>query len=437
MHVNKTLMPRIHAHFLRAAAGLGFLAAGMISMPTGCGGVEDPCPGGIIRNGVCETKCGACADQNTCVDNRCRLQCTGLDDCAPGQTCVPTKDDGGNDVSVCLTSGSAAFGLACPFAVECTNGICLNGGQVCNPTACAADPANCPCPPAECIASTTSCKNGSFCSLVECGGKPEECKRDDAECGDDPDCIVGKCGNGDPCKVSACPAAECKPMTCNTAGEGDANGYCTLSDCASDTDCATGFTCATVRDPRMICGTQKGDNKLCGLTTQPCLDPANFGDNGGSFFEGSACLLRKQCVKRDECRPCETDLDCSLFDTHRCIDRPSTGKICARDCGTDTDCQKDYRCDAGSCIPRYDGGCRATAQKQFCAPCLDDEDCGSKGSTWVCYTISADQKACLDASFSDTCVTSADCPTSPSGKKGSCQDGACYFPYTAGKFSCW
>jgi len=193
----------------------------------------------------------------------------------------------------------------------------------------------------------------------------------------------------------------------------------------------------------------KGNNGLCGETEEPCIDEANFGQNGATFFEGQYCILRKTCLKRDQCAPCETDLDCSRLAGQRCINIGGSNR-CARDCGVDGDCDDDYQCIQNSCVPRF-GACEGTGL--FCEPCQDDTDCGGPESHFACVTASGGQKACFDLTFPDTCTTDSDCPASPSGLHGECLDGTegftstdelyhhCYFPSklvdNIPKFGCW
>jgi hypothetical protein len=384
------------------------------------GGLECPAPG-IIRSGVCEGKCtpDKCVAENSCVDNRCLLRCDSLRDCYAGvQSCVAVKEDDTQfDINVCRFNGRAPFGAGCPFGDEC-------GGIL-------------------------ACPDGGFCDPLQCGGNGAACQLNTVECNGDPNCRFGLCPDNTPCLVNACPVEQCKPMTCRTTGKGDADAYCTIDDCHSDAECGAGFTCAIKRDPHGICNTNppKGDNDYCGKTAEPCIAEADFANNGATYFEGSLCLLRKGCVKRGQCDPCETDLDCSLFADQLCT-QVGAEKVCTRGCFSNKDCDPDYECLTGRCIPRF-GACVGTGQ--FCEPCRNDEDCGGKGTTMACRSLSGDQKGCFDESFPDTCTTSADCPTSPSGKHGYCLDENlglspgdslyhhCYVPFnlTSYKTSCW
>ena len=399
---------------LVVALALGTLASVPVacSSPGDSSSSGDSCEGGIVKDGKCVGKCTTdkCIDQNTCVDNECKLLCDTHLDCNGDQRCAPAKadymvdaagkvaDSGGSDqVQVCQPSGKApGFGASCPLGNECDAQFACPDGSACDPAAAGSD-----------------------------------------------------AGGG-------CAAADCKPLTCRSSGTGDAEAYCSLIDCHADTDCADGFDCAVVHDPHKICG----KNKPAQNGVDPCVDPANFMANGQTFQEGPTTLLRNACVKRRQCAPCESDLDCSRNATpdangnfapaERCVDVGGT-KSCSRDCGTDKDCDGDYKCDTGHCIPRF-GKCTSGGQYTFCAPCNNDLDCGGTASnTKVCAGLTGDQRACIDVSFPDKCTTSADCPTSPGGKHGYCLDEGlgvapgdavyhhCYFPQNGStmKITCW
>lgn len=384
------------------------------------GGTGGDCVGGVVVNGVCEGKCtpDKCLADNTCVGNRCMLKCDSHKDCYPdgSQTCAPaTEDDTSAAISVCQFTGkSAGQGTSCPFGPECANWL--------------------------------SCPDGGTCFASQCAGDAAACVMDDVACKDVENCIVGKCPDGSGCRVDC--AASCTAwLECETKGEADAEAYCTRRDCAADEDCLSGYYCGIVRDPHEICGSspKKGDNNFCGLTNEACKTP---GQDGTSLFEGSLCLLRKSCLKRDQAVACASDLDCSLIAGQTCVAFAGESH-CARKCNINSDCLPDTKCEAGACVPKF-GAWVGTGGK-FCEPCLSDEDCGANGTTWACTDLSGGMRACFDQSFPDTCTKDTDCPASPSGKPGTCFDGGegfapgdslyqrCYLPINSvtNKTSCW
>lgn len=419
--------------FLLAAAAVA--AAALLAPACGGGGptttdpVPEDCEGGLLTpEGACLAKCSPdkCIADNTCVANSCALKCDSHKDCYldGSQDCAPSvEDDTGAALLTCqFQDRPAGTGTGCPFGVECSNWLACPDNSVCFASQCA-DAAN----PA---------------------GNPTACVPNEEYCKGDPSCVVGKCPDGNACRVNC--TVDCKAwLGCQTRGEGDAESYCTKRDCASDDDCISGYYCGIVRDPHEICGSnpKKGDNNFCGLTTEPCLSP---GADGTSLFEGSLCMLRKSCLKRDQDVPCLTDLDCSQVDSQKCVSYAGETR-CAQKCGQDKDCLSDHACDLGlgACVPRFnkwigDGG-------KFCEPCKNDEDCGGAGTSWACSELSGGARACFDQAFPDTCNTNADCPKSPSGKNGTClneQAGydasssvykRCYLPLNLNtyKTSCW
>jgi len=395
---------RLPVHAAIALLSLVIAAAGAISACS----EGDKCVGGVIVDGVCEGKCDPsdCKEGNTCVGNRCVLVCDSHQDCdTDAQDCAAAvEDDTGKQILACQRSEKhLGFGHGCPFGVECgAFGVCPDGQ--------------------------------SRCSILECQGNPDAC-------------ADGKCPDGSPCLVSACAAAECSvPLTCLSAGEGDADSYCTTDGCQADADCPSGYYCGVTRDPREICGTNKGNNGLCGETTAPCVEPGQLAAEG--LVEGSVCALRNTCLKRTPCSPCETDLDCSMGEGQRCVALSGGEKVCARSCNSNADCDPDYACNANACTPRF-GACRG--QGNFCEPCQDDTDCGGPETRKACGSLSGSQRACFDFGTAVPCTTDANCPTSPSSRHGECLDEVegvapsspsyhtCYFPKTESdsKFGCW
>ncbi|HSO00331.1 MAG TPA: hypothetical protein VLS89_18690, partial [Candidatus Nanopelagicales bacterium] len=142
------------------------------------------------------------------------------------------------------------------------------------------------------------------------------------------------------------------------------------------------------------------------------------------------------------------DLDCSRVEGQTCVALGGGEKVCARTCAADPDCDPDFLCDSGSCKPRF-GACKG--QGNFCEPCQNDSDCGGPGTSKACVSLSGNMRGCFDLSFPDTCTTDADCPISPSQRRGECLDEGeglapgdavyrrCYLPYDPAdnKFSCW
>jgi hypothetical protein len=347
----------------------------------------------------------------------------------------------GSDVTSGSTSGGSSSSSSGSSGGNCVGGVIVNGqcegkcskdkclaGNICIGNRCVLECAS----HADCHPYDQSCLPAT----------EDDSKRSVTTC--QPNGLAFKIGEPCPFGQSQCAA----PLLCRTAGDGDADAFCTLPDCKEDKECGDGYYCGTVRDPHAICKSSplKGNNSLCGKTKEDCIDLASP-PAGTSYFEGSVCLLRRMCLKRTDCTACATDLDCSRTPGQRCVGTGAGGadKRCLADCKVTSDCGESYRCVSGSCTPRFPDGCKGTGK--FCEPCLSDEDCGMNGSKMVCLVGDlSHERACFDVGFSTKCMSDADCPTSPGGKHGQCvlDSGSnvfqrCYLPFSdaAQKFTCW
>jgi len=398
---------------LRFVSALSLLALTMLGGLGACGSDPPPfCVGGIVAaDGRCEGICDPtkCLEGNICVDNRCVLECATHADCLEDgtQNCSAATEDGTSRATMtCQPNGKNwGIGTKCPFGDECATVFsCSTTGAYCDPT--------------------------HLAQLAQqCGGDGSKCVRDAATCYAQTNCTIGKCPDGNACTVMPCQAAECTAnLSCVTKGDADADAYCSKNDCQADADCPGGYYCGVTRDPRELCDSMppKGNSNFCGKVSinTPCVPTSDLG-NGNTLFEGQGCILQKTCLKRNECAPCEADIDCSQGIANHCITMPMEAqKRCAKACNVDADCGRDFACQdsvsAGKvCVHRF-GACEGTGK--FCEPCLDDTDCGPITGTSVCFTHNDGQRGCGDISFPTKCVTSADCPKSPSGEPAFCVD---------------
>ncbi len=283
------------------------------------------CVGGIIlEDGTCVAKCdpSKCLPGNTCVDNKCTLECTGHSQCARyTQSCLPAKeDDSGRDIQVCTKVEPMEYGDPCPFGTGCSD-------------------------------------------------------------------------------------------VCHSTGPGDSRSYCTVA-CAGDEECPAGYECGRARVARPICDTGKGNNAICGQTKEACITREEIEASGGRFVEGEFCLEERRCLKRDTCASCETDVDCSWGVNLRCRELLD-GKRCLPICTEDSDCESDKQCEGAFCRPKS-GACTGT---QFCSPCRYDADCPE---TMVCEILRGTERACVHPKKTGFCTSSAECPTTSTGKRGVC-----------------
>jgi hypothetical protein len=439
----RTLRALFSFGLMAAAAASGAFACGDDTTGTSTGGSGggggDDCSKGVLVNGVCEGKCepDLCGfEDNTCVGNRCVLKCTTATDCyADGsQECLPAKEDGTNaDILTCQFSGKAAFGEPCSFSDP--NDDCFRQSDG---------------------APLLVCPDGGSCDYGACGGAA--CVKDEAFCGNVPGCQRGFCDDGadpkTPCIVPQCPLEQCRPQKCVSKGDGDVGAYCANPFCQTDDQCGRGYFCAPTRDAHQICNEDPPQSSFCGLTSEPCIDRANFEANGASYFEGAICLMRNSCFQRGLCDPCTDDIDCGFLADGTCADIGGQ-KRCTKTCANNGDCLPNYQCDVGQglCLPRL-GTCEGDGT--FCMPCHDDSDCYDgkphkpDGPFWGCYEGLNGEKGCFDLSFPDTCTTSNDCPVAPNGTHGHClgthpADGyepgtdTCFLTLNTsnGKFGCW
>jgi len=429
---------------LQGLAALGLVAAAAMVSASGAGCSSAKfCVGGFIRtvNGAqtCEGLCdpSKCTNPgNVCVDNLCALECKSRLDCAPSEECDPATTDGasGKMTAVCRPSSRSPIGTKCPIGNEC-------GGL----------------PP--------SCPDGSNCDYTQCGGGT--CTPDPIACNGDAKCAIGKCPDSSSCVVQGCAQDQCKPLTCLSAGAGDADAYCTVLDCHTDGDCGEGYWCSEVRDAHPICGSAAP--KLPGLCAISCASnvgctnaygagatcvnmicsPAcvTAGMGGATYAPGPWCTKRNECRLRRICDPCTTDLDCSATAGHHCSSMPmGSDKFCTADCGSDADCANGFQCTGGACVPRA-GTCKGTGK--FCEPCHNDDEC--EAGKYCSRESSGEERVCVTPIGTIACMTDADCPTSPSGQHGKCFDASvqsspgdgvyhtCWLPYVAATmaFGCW
>ncbi len=467
----------------RVLAAVGFAALlGVALTPSGCTTEPGaPCVGGVLDDaGNCLPKCDAakCVAGNVCADNACRLPCDSHADCYSGtQACTPSIEDGTKRaVTVCIETGVQPPTTGAPV-----KGLQGDG---------------CPFGSTDCTA--TACPSGLYCDAGACNNTPADCVLDEAACDGIEHCNIGKCkGDKTRCTVTTCDANECAPLSCLTSGEGDASAYCAHHDCATDAECGPGYYCGVTRDAHDLCGNtcsggkcsqdatisctkdgdcQKGNNNLCGKTLEPCLDPATA-PASSTYFEGSRCLLRNTCLRRDDCAPCTSHLDCSIGTGSMCVTFGASN-VCARFCTSDANCRSDQFCAAGGktcekspgsgcavaedcptpgdtcvdrsvCVPRS-GGCRGESDngEKFCRTCVNDTDCGDKDGKYACSQMGPNHGACFDF-FATKCTADADCPLSPSGAHGRCLNDAdgvpsgdplfhtCYFPKFGMSYGCY
>ncbi|MBX3192252.1 MAG: hypothetical protein KF819_35005 [Labilithrix sp.] len=276
-----------------------------------------------------------CAPGNKCLpyggETRCRKTCTSNTE--PATSCPFGF--------TCLADGGATFCVKdTPSTVPATCTKAPDGDQrtLCGPnekmTAYLCTPED---PPYGCLQG----KSGSFCCPEEITKAPK-----------------GQWG-------AACPAPggfednpECdtaQGFFCYGTEPTDGASYCTRFNCASDRNCAAGFTCQAV-------------NVAPNVTTA----------------QRTIREVHNVCVKRDYCASCTSDVDCPPLNglPQRCTTDDDGKGFCAPTCQKSENCPFDAKCvDVGigenTCYPRAG---RCVGDGSLCSPCRSDADCGDDGA---------------------------------------------------------
>jgi hypothetical protein len=234
---------------------------------------------------------------------------------------------------------------------------------------------------------------------------------------DDPAPVVGElytsCPNGTECS---------DPSLCLGAGVGDLDAYCTI-DCASDRDCATGYTCGSLVRPPC--------ENACGVRGQPseprCVPADQIGDDQ-AFRCTPSGVERRVCRQREFCSPCDSDADCLALPNQVCAKDASGEKICTRLCepgthscpwGNAAECATfDTELGQPTCSHRF-GSCHG--EGKACEPCRTNDDCPGgaclssqfTGERW-CVNFDTTCECKNPVGASGVC-SNAGCPSSPSG----------------------
>jgi hypothetical protein len=160
----------------------------------------------------------------------------------------------------------------------------------------------------------------------------------------------------------------------------DANAFCTIFDCAADSDCPGGWWCATV------------DRKPNVVTTH-----RSFGDT------------RTVCRPRQYCAPCKEDHDCPRAadgTQQHCVPDAHGSTFCSLECATTANCPLDATCQSwfAVCTPPKGPACQS------------DEDCAPAKGTF---------QHCLSGTCTPECAGASDCdPGQQCGSLSTCQPRA-------------
>jgi len=264
-----------------------------------------------------------------------------------------------------------------------------------------------------------ACASGSVC-VDDGSGAGKKCEK---ACTQQADCPINSfCNDAQPsswCAPSTYPVpqqpgqwgAPC-PAGCDT-GDGfdcygvsptDPNAFCTMPDCATDSDCPGGWWCATV-------------NLTPNHTTVRRV------------FDGQT---RAWCLPRQYCATCRMDHDCAKAadgTQQHCVQQDAAGNgLCAPQCGSNATCPLDAVCQLqwGVCAQagcKQDADCQPNGGAEKCfggaceLPCKKDADCAaSNGAPQHCGQAGA----CV----AKACASDDDCPPA-AGTFQHCNGGAC------------
>lgn len=270
---------------------------------TGAGRVDAPCAAstecqsGLCHGGACRAACGACADDETCLDL------------------------GGGD-RWCVPQGAAEGGARCVAHGDCASGLCL-GRRCASP--CGGDA---PCP------ADTACRaalGGAWC-LGACT-LDDGCDEDEA-CAVTPGAAEGRCVAAPPGPVLNAPCEQSDECPAPSVGCFDSpDGRRCRAPCLMGADgCPEALACAPVRldAPAGICRAAGDGGPLA-----PCEAGADCASGWCiAGYLGGRCGV-----------PCADDADCP---DGRCVDLArdpaSPFPVCAPDCADDAGCEAPLRC---------------------------------------------------------------------------------------------
>ncbi len=384
--------------------------------PGVCGTVDNGC-GGPLDCGTCAIG-GACDTAADCSSGECvtvaasgwpggycSLGCTSDMDCGAGAHCGYRDASGaGACVANCTVAGDCRMGYTCRNADGDAAMV-----RECAPTASGAGMTGAAC------TSTADCSGGDvgFCIVEAQGWQGGYCTR---SCRNDTECVgashcgfIGAGGNG--VCVANCAGASCRtpgyacydgdgagtnecapsatgtgavgapggaPFECSGAARGlcitdpeFVDGYCTVTGCATDTDCPSSSHCtifgmgatgvcmanctgdAMCRNPGYSCWDANGDARNecypggtgTGAVGTPCDFTWQCAGAGRAIcateadgFRGGYCALRGCTAGGSGATGCPTGAHCS-------VGMGATSGICVDSCATSADCRADgYLC---------------------------------------------------------------------------------------------
>ena len=300
------------------------------------------------------------------------------DEAKLGDTCETTADCAPERALLC--DDGYCFRVSCATDETCEEGtVCID--ELCRAPECTADD-QCDesslCLSNECIEDGCRTKGGCPDGQV-CRGEPMTCRPPPDVCASDSDCAAG----------FSCwpPTGECLTI-CEEQGDCEVGHYCGESgrcrpNCTRDTDCLSDETCEGGRcEPLPNCS-----------SADPCSGRLRYRDP--LTCDCVACLIDDHCdvAAGETCTEARTCLFCQLpADNVDCASRELFEQQgCCVECLADSDCGSDEPyCVRGQCA-------RTPAEE-----CIADTDCGTDQ---IC-----DRGTCEPAASFASCDVQADCP---------------------------
>ncbi len=393
----------------------GLLLALLLGLGATGACADTVCDGVVGDDGKCQAECdqASCAAGHHCVLNDCRPTCATDADCPASFNCLEAiADDGATRGFFCLQHGYSEKGstgqyVPCASDAECDTrrGFSCEHGE-CRIWGCR---------------THDDCASAGACAVDAVTGGTH-CQRDDAARA--PGQFNTRCPLGTECDREA-------GFFCKGIGEGDIDAYCMRAGCEDDAQCPVGYHCE--QEQGFPCSDRCG---LRGNASFPgCVPGAEFDDPAAGWSCGAFSLVRKACLKRRFCIPCETDIDCAALGNQLCARDAGGTKICTTTCdpdvadacpgGTSSFCSiHDAEVGIPTCSHRYrpetgDSFHSCLGSGGPCHPCFVDGDCGDNGLCTEAPTTG--ERFCLDLDF--TCTLSggvSDCPLSPGGVRMHC-----------------
>ncbi|MCB9737641.1 MAG: hypothetical protein H6747_00060 [Deltaproteobacteria bacterium] len=438
-------------------------------------GTCDPvagCKFSTVQDGVTCSNGNKCQTDQQCLAGKCKG--TPIAGSVPTSACVQVTCD---PETAKITQANSPDGVSCSDDNPCTNtdtcakGVCAGTPKLCNDgNPCTLDT----CDPATGVCKSEAIKDGETCD------DNNECTSKDAciggKCTGEDYTVSKKCDDNNPCTNDGCaPQSGCfnPPKNGGVCEDGDkcttgdtcVTGKCTgkakacddsnpctndacdpvSGECKStqfDGPCDDGNKC-TSND---VCAAGKCEGKLSNCNdNNPCTDDTcdtiigckNTPKFGGTpCDDGLACTTNDkcdggQCVGKNECVACSTDIECAKYDdgnictgTMKCVDTPK-GKVCDVDPKTVITCPAapDPACGASLC-DGTNGKCsvKNKAEGTPCTSankCIEQTTCGADGKCGGTPVDCDDDNPCTD----DTCNPTSGCEHKAKADDTDCDDG--------------